>query len=235
MGKSERSYADRRAPEEFWEMTADEFNAWRKQEDFPRILDFFRTQLNGFTDWQNEYGIDNDYLIEEGISEFFVAEDYFVILPKGKLKYYIEVSTSDKKKLAYVTTTPLNVGETYQGGISDTQTITRCIEFEPFTQWAHVRKIKPHTRAHNGQLRVTTIEAVESPEYCRTFLLGDLELIKLGGLKSKFGPSLGGRMLQFVNLDFLKFQDIRFDAGIRKRISFASARHWEITNSELHF
>jgi hypothetical protein len=226
------SHADRKNPNEFWEMNYDEFNKWRKENDFPRILKFFQDNLKDFLAWQKEFLITNDDLIDKGIADFLSTG---FILPTKKRSFPLYLITHkypDSKEYKWFSLEAKKEGETIRGVKGEVITITSSKEFIPYLNWARQNKITIHPRAINNNVTITTMQAFDVPEYCSVFILDDLELLKLGGIKTKFTGQIGERLLQFVNLDFLNFEGKYWDS-YGKNISYASARHWKIQNCEL--
>jgi hypothetical protein len=58
--------------DELWNMSSEDFNNWRRQNDLPKLLLFFNEYLPFFKEWQKDNGISNDYfLLSDNTSEFF--------------------------------------------------------------------------------------------------------------------------------------------------------------------
>ena len=57
--------------DKLWRMSYEEFNKWRIENDFPRILKFFQDRLAGFGEWQKEYGFSDKDIINDGLTHLF--------------------------------------------------------------------------------------------------------------------------------------------------------------------
>lgn len=209
----------RRNPQEFWDMRADEFNKWRRENDFPRILDFFKKKVGGFSVWMKEYDISDDIIISLKIADLISDENLS----------YINCSQEEGKE-EYYFVSPIKWRAGAQYGPEKIFKVKYSKEFLPFVRWAKLRKILKN----DSSIRITSVSAYPSPEYCISYLLYDLSLLKLGGLPTPLKHSLSGRDLEFVDLDFLKFEGEFEDYSI-KDIKFSSARCWEINSAQLHF
>ena len=51
-------------PKILWEMSADDFNLWRKENDYPRIVSFLKLKLPKFNEWMEDQSVSDDMLIE---------------------------------------------------------------------------------------------------------------------------------------------------------------------------
>ncbi len=223
-------------PLELWQMSAAEFNDWRKKNDYPRIVNYFKDHLNEFNTWLTEFHIDENELLELGVANFLVMEEFvFFSKPKADEKCIAKIETSHGKVSVKVTPESHRTGDRYKSIAGADCHVLESKSFQPYLLWALKNKIRIHPQSNDGRIKVTTIEGVLSPEYCRTFLLGDLILLKMGGLKSHNSLSLTERDLAFVNLDFIDFNSTTIGSSYTKQIIFSSARNWTFINSEESF
>src|SRR5689334_5788401 len=58
-----------------WQMPAHEFDQWRRENDLPALLEFFKEVLPHFREWQSVFGIsDAVFLAPTEPSRFFLGE-----------------------------------------------------------------------------------------------------------------------------------------------------------------
>ncbi len=46
-----------------WSLSPEDFNAWRMENDLPRLFAFFQKKLPLFNDWLEEFGIDEEQFL----------------------------------------------------------------------------------------------------------------------------------------------------------------------------
>jgi hypothetical protein len=224
------------ASNELWQMNPNEFNKWRKNNDYPRIVDYFKNNLREFKTWLTEFHIDENELINLGIWNFLVMEEFiFFSRPRTDVKCITKIETAPGTVLTKVSPGKFKTGERYKSMTGSDCHVLESKAFQPYLWWAKKNNIKIHPQSNDGRIKVTTIEGVLSPEYCRTYVLGELELLKLGGLQSLYASSLSERDLAFVNLDFIDFKSSTIGSSYGKQIMFSSARNWNFKNSDESF
>ena len=210
---------------ELWKMSYEEFNKWRIENDFPRILKFFQEKLVGFSKWQKEYDLTDEEIIRIGIVD---------VIKPNKFVYFTTSFDKDNKLYDFVSNKQSKIDTQYGDEPNNIYIIKASKGFFSYLTWAKKKKIKIHPRSNSNRLSVTTIEAVFVPELCRVIVLDELELLKLGGIEKPIHYSLGGKYLSFLNLDYLNFEGTYYDS-MQKEITFSSCRNWKINNTDLHF
>jgi hypothetical protein len=223
-------------PLALWQMNAKEFNDWRTRNDFPRIVDYFKKHLKDFNVWLAEYHIDENDLINFGIANFLVMEEFvFLSRPKTNFKCLAKIEISPGGVSEKVTVDKLKSGDRYKSITGASCHVLESKVFQPYLIWAKTNKVRIHPHSPDGRIRVTTIEGVLSPEHCRAYIFDELELLKMGGMKSHNSWLLHERDLAFVNLDFIDFQSNELGSSYGKQIIMSSARYWNFTNSDESF
>ena len=73
------------SPTTLWAMPPDKFNEWRRENDYPRILAFFKQRFAEFKDWQTSQQLSDAELFEFGLGRFIGPETQLFIyrLKKG--------------------------------------------------------------------------------------------------------------------------------------------------------
>lgn len=60
-----------------WGMSVDDFNAWRRTNDLPVLVDYCQNRLPGFRDWMQEFSISvEDLLDAPHTGEWFKRSQY---------------------------------------------------------------------------------------------------------------------------------------------------------------
>ncbi len=200
-----------------WEMSADDFNEWRKKNDYPRIISFLKLKLPKFNEWMQEQSVTDDMLIE------YTPSKLIQNVPKV---YLYTVSRKDVvKKL--IDEKSYFVGELWYHQFI----INERIEIIPYKKWyysKHDSNILP-LRNRTGCGR-------------KLYLMHELELLDLGNfdLDNKLRQNLtvnDGIKSRTLNLDFVNLNDLRinhFNTGYNFRIWFSSAENISI-NGDFHF
>jgi len=66
---------------DLWSLTPDEFNQWRKENDLPRLLAFFKGYLPFFSEWLDEFGItDSNFCNAPHTGEWFIGDGDFTFV-----------------------------------------------------------------------------------------------------------------------------------------------------------
>ena len=61
-------------PEALWSMSDVAFNKWRRENDYPRILSYFKREFSRFNEWQSSQNLTDDEIYEFGIGRFLRPE-----------------------------------------------------------------------------------------------------------------------------------------------------------------
>ncbi len=180
-----------------WNMNAEQFNNWRRQNDYPRIVSFFKTNLDQFAEWMNAQQIDDDTLIYLSPSAFLKKETYLYLCDTTK------EGAADKTFLSS-TAIPVN------GKISDNYICKSSRKIVPYYAWFKTK---------NG---INAPEVFVNSYHGRQhYIMGVLELLDIGGGEVRnFIGDRAYRMLDFVNASDLYLQ---CTVGMRLQFSFSSA------------
>lgn len=87
-----------------WKLSPDEFNEWRKKNDYPRIIAFLKLKLPSFEEWMQDQNITDDILIEFSPSKLIQEIDkvYIYYLSKQDvLKKVVHEKKYEKGELFY--------------------------------------------------------------------------------------------------------------------------------------
>lgn len=205
-----------------WAMKRDEFNEWRAVNDIPRLLDFFKSVLPHFAEWQRAFGIsDTDFCRVVPTSDLFIGSD---------TKLFVEESFSGDQFKFFGTAVGRDEGS------------RRRLEIHPYFAWAKKtlgRKRffpeSPNSAGMTDRLRYSAWNApINFPAAGQATMQGAFEVLKLGGILLPNGVDIGGRNLAFANLDFLSVEG-EFHGSIRLKIGLSSCKHMRLNNARLAF
>lgn len=219
------------SPMSFWLMPSDEFNEWRAQNDLPLLREFFIARLPRFREWLDEFRID--------------AEMFCRIVPTGtlftgsgtKLVVREEIANEPNSFYRHRKLTRAQFEARYK---ELGQPVPACFEFEPYFAWAK-RKLG---RERYFRLDASNDSRIDGfifnrwtshkiPEKSRASLLGDFETLKLGGVTLNERIYIGGRNLDFADLDHIVVKDKWHGPGAVE-INFSSCRHMVFAETLLH-
>lgn len=187
-------------PEEIWKITPENFFAWRKKYDYPKILAHFSKKLNQFDEWKNHYKINDEMLMQYGISNMIGSKE-----GKSKSKYIFQKTYREEKTnlLSFIN---LTNKISSMGGEPETYLLIK--EFVGYIDWCNEKKIKiildkPDQRflAYPAMSHYDSVKVTIS-------ILDGLELLKVGGVEVM--PNQHGHVnvkyFEFVNASFLKLK-----------------------------
>jgi hypothetical protein len=208
--------APRVAPADLWKLSADDFNAWRRANDFPRIVAYLQKQLVQFQEWQTTFGVTDEHLVEFGPGRFLRDT------PTGFVHIY-DLEDSSGKRSRTLASLKHETGAVIGG-----DKILSRHDVQPYLGWSKRNRIRPHPLAHNHTLSVALwSQPASGPGRVSAWLLKELELLYLGGLQ--LGPPhlIGGRLLEFTCIDDLVFGEGAI-SNSSFRLWYASARRLTI-------
>ncbi|RLD57533.1 MAG: hypothetical protein DRJ01_13750 [Bacteroidetes bacterium] len=183
-----------------WKMTPEEFNNWRKINDYPRIVGFLKEKLPRFIDWMNNQNITDEMLIEHSPSNF---------LRERKVIYLYTVLNNNSEEQQILHFNDYNTDES----ISYEQTkllVKQKRKLIPYPDWFK----------KEGTDKILNL-SITSSIGRKNYFMGELGLIDLGNYKLPFNYSLRKRNLDFVTLDDLKINYARNNTILK--IWFSSA------------
>lgn len=219
------------SPMSFWLMPSDEFNEWRAQNDLPLLREFFIARLPHFREWLDEFGIDADLFCR--------------IIPTGTLftgrgrKIVVREEIANERNTFYRHRKLTR--EQFEKKYRDTgQAVPAFVEFEPYFSWAKKKlgrdryfKLDASNDSRIDNFLFNRWTSHRIPEKSRASLLGDFETLKLGGVTLNERVYLGGRNLDFTDLDHLVVRDKWHGPGAVE-INFSSCRHMVFAETLLH-
>lgn len=232
-------------PQQLWSLPFDAFNEWRRKNDLPDLLEYFKRTLPRFESWQSEFKIDDStFLAVDTPSHFFYGHTKLYVHCGGK--------TFDPTPRPYISA---NTAETiYRGWTDEVVSASLRIQwsraFLPYFHWLRKReKIRyfkvalGQTHAHLDNLEYRSWMEDPKTKISRASLL-DFHVLKLGQIN--IDPSLlDRRNLDFVDLDGLKLapdprpEPYHFRPGCSgaffKNIGYSSCRNIEMTGIEMYF
>ena len=58
---------------DIWKLSASDFNQWRRENDLPKLMDFFSESLPYFSEWQKKHKLTNEIIIShDHTGDFFL-------------------------------------------------------------------------------------------------------------------------------------------------------------------
>ncbi|MDD2864718.1 MAG: potassium channel family protein [Methylococcales bacterium] len=161
---------------ELWGLSPDDFNEWRRNNDYPVILDLFEQKLPYFIDWMNDQGITRSLIFEHGIARFVSTEEPLLLC---------NYKSDGKNRL-------------FEKALKKSEGITEEHEYHPYFYWLnkkHGRKIFEETKRDF----IISSWIKGKPQFLKEHFLLDL-----GGGVEIHAPILSGRLLDFTCLDDIK-------------------------------
>lgn len=172
-------YAPKIDPKIFWDMSVSDFNSWRRENDYPRIIDFLKKKLLHFDSWMSDQEVTDSILINYSPSSF---------LRDQSMLYLYEVLHDSKEVKEILHEKKFAVNETF----FHLNYITKRKDILPYPIWYRSRY----------KHRSPDI-AINMRQGRSCFLLSELELLDLGNCKVVNRFIIGDRLLDFTNLDDL--------------------------------
>ncbi|MFX1453432.1 MAG: potassium channel family protein, partial [Promethearchaeota archaeon] len=213
-----------------WNMSVDDFNQWRKQNDLPILFKYLATKLPGYNEWLSVNSFSTKYLLD--------------IIPTGELfkgkqvKKIVEYQ-ANKKKCIEVVESAEEENLKRRLDITGAKS-TKTRSFVPYFKWAKEnlgkrRFIISDTR--NEQYSDTFIynlwEATSMGTLSRAKLFKEFAVLKLGEIKVGNRIIINGKNLDFTDLDYLEIQG-DFHGSLAASVAFSSCRDIKIVNATMH-
>lgn len=218
--------------ENLWSMKPDEFNQWRRENDLPILFDYFKEFLPGFNEWLAEHNITKEIFLE--------------VVPTGALfkgdndQIYYDVSIEGKKNI-YVRDIFFNEQRFKDRCKKENIEIKKCFIFKPYLLWGKKKFKKDkfifYDEANNqrsGTFVYTLWSVINLPQASRAHLFKQFKVLKLGGIKIGERITIGGKNLDFTDLDNLTINE-RFHGSRWTNISFSSCRNLVFDEAEISF
>lgn len=218
------------SPAELWALPYDEFNTYRREQDLPKLFNFFQKTLPKFDQWLSENDLSIDFILSTDNPGQFLYWNrplYIIHYPhEGETKAMfvdIESKLHETRLIENLKKRP-------------DQTAKRIL---PYTGWINeeIKKDKElaekYKRGFNN-LRYTLRTAPDVPEMCSASFSGGFTVLKLGGLKIESWAKLYGRNLDFTNLDHLQIEG-DWSNNSEINIFYASMENITLTNVQANF
>jgi len=219
-------------PRMLWAMPPDRFNAWRAANDLPLLLEFFLKRLPGFQQWMNENDID-----AAAFCNLVPTGDWF----EGERKLVIHTQ-NDARTFSYLhalTPGPEDSMVALRERVRPEKVFT---EVEPYLTWARrnlgadrffsIDGVNPAKTAR--PVFTSWREVVGVPLSSRVTLLRDFDLLKLGEVSVGDMIAVGGRNLDFADLDGITITG-KDHGSFSAPINFSSCRNMQFDHTEVHF
>lgn len=211
------------SPEELWLLTEKNFNEWRRKYDYPKLLNSFNNKLPQFVEWKKQYGLTDDMIMSDKISEFIG----FKKLSKEKTMYFLEQTFDGDVRflVAYANLAAQPVMFPEQG-----EAYKLIKEFVTYSDWCKEKKLEP------GIFNITQRQAPRFQKE-KVWLETGHELLKMGGIAppvNDFGILLRGKHLEFVNLCGLKLEgEIHYGEEGNLDITYSAFDNVECTDLKM--
>src|SRR5271157_173497 len=215
-----------------WRLSPDAFNEWRATNDLPLLYKYCLTKLSGFSEWAKEFQIDSETLCHTiPTGHLFIGEDPLVLSKYAVQRtLYSAYSTHSQPKE--------ELTRLYQ---ARGHPILDIREVVPYFLWAKRRFGEGNhivSDALNRGMTNTFVynlwSASEAPDASRAYLFKEFEVLKLGGVTLPHGVAMGGRNLDFVDLDFLTVEG-KWHIDAQTSVEFSSCRNVTLQKAELNF
>ena len=209
--------------QELWSLSAEDFNEWRRANDLPFLLEFFKNELPNFCDWMNEQGVTDEAFVKAlHTGEWFLGKHV-----RQFLNYF------EKEKPRFV------ISEQFDPHYSSfaSQENAKTLLFKPYLAWGaekHGRKdFIPIDRGKSNNSDSVIFQMWRENGISEAYLLREVRVLKLGQYELRDPINIGGRNLDFADLDFLTISGERH-GGYGTVINFSSCRNLSLVNAGLH-
>lgn len=213
-----------------WQLSPDAFNEWRSKNDLPILFSYFKEKLPGFQTWLNEFGIDMDTFCRViPIGHLFVGQGCRLLIQnrEDQLSHWsFSVSECAKETLL----------QRYK---SLGEPLPEIKTFIPYFIWAKNTlkddRFITSDPANKGRTDTFVYNSWSGfGPRSRASLFQTFQVLKLGGITLRGRIRIGGRNLDFVDLDDLTVEDA-LSCSQRAYIHFSSCRNMTFQNTQLAF
>lgn len=210
--KNNKSMAPNIPAKVLWSLSAEDFNSWRREHDFPRIINFLKKNLTNFEDWMKLQDIQDDDLLKFGPAQF--------LRPKKRLIIY-ELKDQNGSHLTEIREKMHSVGDI----VFHEKTDESRKEILPYFEWAkkdkQCKKDLPERHFY-----------INSREGRKAYFKNYLELLDVGNINLPENYIVGNRNLEFLNLDNIVFNNCISNSVLR--LWYCSALSLKVIG-DLHF
>lgn len=212
-----------------WTLNPDQFNLWRRQNDLPMLLAFFKEELPSFTEWLAEYGIsDESFYLAPHTGEWFL----------GEKNLELSMYTQDGIAKTIITEN----FDTQFAFLSKHHKIDRltAIPFMPYPAWG-VRKFGKKNfipadklnRQYAASLSYGLWSTNVATKLSRASLLKGFYVLKLGQIALPDQADISIRNLDFVDLDGIVIRG-DWHGSHATTINFSSCQNARLEKTSLH-
>jgi hypothetical protein len=209
--------------QELWLLNVEDFNKSRQENDLPSLLEFFKNELPNFCDWMTEQGVtDEAFVMAPHTGEWFVG---------NSVRQFLSYFKNDKPQFV--------ISDQFDPHLSSIlrQENVRPLLFKPYLAWGaekHGRKdFIPIDRGKSNNSDRVIFQMWRENGVSEAYLLREFRVLKLGQYELRDPINIGGRNLDFADLDFLTISGERH-GGYGTVINFSSCRNLSLVNAGLH-
>jgi hypothetical protein len=216
-------------PEELWGLPSDKFNEWRANNDLPLLLEYFLKKLPQFQLWLDTFDIDAKLFCK-------LVPTGQIFLGEGKKLFVME--PRDNEQFVFYRPWPISREWLLQKHFENNTIAPEHIEIEPYFYWAkkHLGRERYFKIINNNPSKTDTIiswSAYNIPHASRASIFGGYQVLKLGGINIGSDIRIGGRNLDFSDLDFLRVEG-NWHGSWAAEINYASCKHMTFNAVSLH-
>ena len=221
-------------PAQRWSMQPHDCNEWRAQNDLPKLFDFLKELLPGFDTWLNELPFDMDVTLRVvPTGEIFKGEKKVIIKREGDFPSTIAIECREG--------TAEDAKQWWKLRQRDIEILG---EIEPYFKWAK-RKLgrkrffiwdKANRQISDKFIRGSCSGLNVNGCVTQAHLFRDFTLLKMGQVRLDRLSSIGGKNLDFCDLDFLTITgDMHGYGSTWKTISYSSFRDLSFECANVYF
>lgn len=167
-------------PAEMWNLDYEEFNKWRRENDLPKLFNFFGKHLPHFNDWLSESKLTVEYILQTDRPGNFFYWDVPV--------YVVEYVDEDKRTRYMFIPVENKIHESQiERRIKEKKDNWKVLKFTPYLRWAKkklgtAKIIDAHHAGKIETFRYTVRSAPDVPEMSSAVLISGFTVLKLGGV-----------------------------------------------------
>jgi len=176
----EEIQAPRITAAQLWAMSPEDFNSWRRKNDYPRIISFLKEYVACFQEWMLEQKVTDEDLLEFAPAAFLKEVKELIIY---------ELQDKNGDMVREIRDSLYSVGEV----VFHEKTVLKRKTVTPYFEWAKSNKQCIESRVH-------TEFSINRRAGRKSYLFRRLELIDAGNVRLPPNFRLGGRELEFLVL-----------------------------------
>ena len=220
-------YSPKISQSQLWVLPPEEFNEWRKQNDLPKLLSFFKKNLPLFNEWLEVSKItDMDFCNAPHTGEWFMGRD---------MLNFVEYIENDDEKI--VICQDFNDKFKFLSKHYEIKS-QRSFSFIPYIQWGKKKIGKDKfiliDKLNNGYSDTLKYNLWSGGANSQAHLLREFSVLKLGEFNLNSNTDISQRNLDFVNLDSLTITGKNYFGSHATEINFSSCRSITLNETSLH-